>query len=86
MIAEDDSEDDDEEEDMSDHEYHTEENTVGKRIKPYRQVSVQEESSKQIVETFSKNEIAAQNNSKHIKEIEEIFHDSISHNSKIQIS
>ena len=36
MIAEDDSEDDDEEEEVSDHEYHTEEKTVGKRIKPYR--------------------------------------------------
>jgi len=75
MIAEDDSEDDDEEEDMSDHEYHTEEKTVGKRINPYKQVSVEEE-SKNIVETFFKNEIPSTNN--HIKEIEEMFHDSIS--------
>jgi hypothetical protein len=81
MIAEDDSEeDDDEEEDVSDHEYHTEEKTVGKRINPYKQVSVQEEESKQqIVETFSKNEIPSKNNQ--VKEIEEMFHDSISHQS-----
>lgn len=80
MIAEDDSEeDDDEDEDVSDHEYHTEEKTVGKRINPYKQESsVQEESKHNIVvETFSKNEIPSKNNQ--VKEIEEMFHDSISH-------
>ena len=78
LNAEEESEEDDEEdEDVSDQEYHTEENTVGKRIIPYKQPNAHEE-SKHPVETLTKNEIASNN----IKEIEEIFHESVAQHSK----